>query len=67
MLRFLTRKTLFVPVLAVMGVIECIVPNLIDNLPQNLSDTVLNGILGKGAADAVNTMLAFLNGKTKDQ
>ena len=63
MLKFLTRKALFVPVLTILGVIECLVPNLLNNLPQTLSDTVLNTIFGDGAADTVNHLLDFLDGR----
>lgn len=63
MLKFLTRKTLFVPFLALIGVIECLVPNLLNNVPQKLSDTVVDAVFGDGASEVVNHLLDFLDSR----
>jgi len=54
---------LFVPILAVIGIIEGLVPNMLNNLPQALSDTFFDTVFGDGAADTVNHLLDFLDGR----
>lgn len=63
MVKFLTKKFLLVPTLLVVGVIETVVPGLINSLPQGLSDALFNGVFGTGAAEVVNHLLDFIDNK----
>jgi len=60
--KFFTRKFLFVPTVAVLGVAKALAPNFVGLIPRTVLSTVTNSVFGDGAGPVVLGLFDFLDG-----